>query len=78
MQHTLKTSKKDMPNKGADQKDFQIHYALLSEELKEKTSAHLVIKSAEVSLKNCVWRACHSAFRTSRHSHLTCEFGSLL
>ncbi len=41
----LKTSKKDLPNKAANQKDFRIHYALLSEELKEKTSAHLVIKS---------------------------------
>ncbi|DBB01283.1 TPA: hypothetical protein ACH3X3_011739 [Trebouxia sp. C0006] len=49
MQHTLKTSKKDMPNKGADQKDFQIHCALLSEELKERTSAHLVIKCAEAA-----------------------------
>ncbi|DBA95126.1 TPA: hypothetical protein ACH3X1_015681 [Trebouxia sp. C0004] len=48
MQHVLKTGKKDLPHKGADQKDFQIHYALLSEEMKEKTNAHLVIKSDEI------------------------------
>ena len=57
----LKNSKKDLPNKAADQKDFQIHYAMLSEELKEKTSAHLVIKPDEVSLRNCVssWSGVH-------------------
>ena len=54
MQHMLKNSKKDLPNKAADQEDFQIRYALLSEELKERTSANLVIKSDEVSLRNCV------------------------
>ena len=36
MQHMLKINKKDLPNKGADQNDFQIHYALLSENLKKK------------------------------------------
>ncbi len=61
MQHMLKTSKKDLPDKGADQKDFQIHYALLSEELKGKPSAHLVITSDEVSHRNCVsaWSGVH-------------------
>ncbi|KAL0018240.1 hypothetical protein WJX77_001071 [Trebouxia sp. C0004] len=49
MQHMLKPGKKELPHKGADQKDFQIHYALLSEEMKEKTSAHLVIKSDEAA-----------------------------
>ncbi len=61
MQHMLKTGKKDLPNKGADQKDFQNYYALLSEDLKEKTISHLVIKSDEVSLRNCVssWPGVH-------------------
>ena len=54
LQHMLSTGKKDLPNKGADQKDFHNNYASLTEELKEKTSAHLVIKSDQVSLRNCV------------------------
>ncbi len=61
LQHMLSTGKKDLPNKGADQKDFQNNYASLTEELKQKTSAHLVIKSDEVSSCNCMslWPGVH-------------------
>ena len=57
----LSTGKKDLPNKGADQKDFHNNYAPLTEELKEMNSAHLVIKSDQVSLRNCVslWPGMH-------------------